>query len=377
MTPRQRMLDALLFGSPDRVPLAPGGGRESTRARWHAEGLPREVSPGGIAEVAYRLCGGALPWPGGGPGFGVDHRMRPMFEEKVLEVRPDSQVVQDWKGNVCEIGLEFSPLYLRQAIDFVTRRWIKCPIESRSDWAGMSWRYDPDDPARLPADPERLGESLRERNHYISWNLHGPFWQLREWCGFEGLCLLLVDDPAFVREMCAFWGEYVARLLANAFRHLVPDEIHVSEDMAFKAHSMISPAMTREFLKPCYDLWHGLLRDAGVPVYAVDSDGCVEELIPLWIEAGFDACDPVEVAAHNDIVAYRRRYGHDMAYRGGVDKRAMARGGEALEREIERIAPVVEDGGYVPGCDHGIPSDVSWANFVETTRLLARVTGWL
>jgi uroporphyrinogen decarboxylase len=375
MTSRQRLLETLLFGQPDRVPLAVGGGRESTRARWYSEGLPRTVSD--ISEYAYRQAGGTLPWPTGGAWFGVDHRMLPMFEEKVIELRPTSQIVQDWKGNICEIGLEFSPLYLRNAIDFVTRRWIKCPVESRADWENVKWRYNPDDPARLPPQPAELGTRLRERDHVITWSFHGPFWQLREWCGFEGLCLLLIEDPAFVHEMCEFWTDYVLRLLRNGFRYVVPDEIHLSEDMAFKAHSMISPAMTREFLKPAYDAWHQALRQAGVKVFSMDSDGYVGELIPIWIESGFDVCDPMEVAAHNDLVACRREFGHAIAFRGGVDKRAMAKGGEALRAEIERIAPIVADGGYVPGCDHGVPADVSWANYVETTRLLAKVTGWL
>ncbi len=377
MTPRQRWQEALLFGRPDRVPLTVGGGRDSTRARWYREGLPTSVPPGGIAEVAYRQAGGALPWPAGGPGFPIDHRMRPCFEEKVLEVRANSQVVQDWKGNICEIGLEFTPAHLRNAIDFVTRRWIACPVESRADWDALRWRYDADDPGRLPDQPAALGERLARRDHVIAWSIHGPFWQLREWCGFEGLCMLLVDDPAFVRDMAEFWTAFVLRLLERAFRYVVPDEIHLSEDMAFKAHSMISPAMAREFLMPSYVAWHEALRRAGVPIYAMDSDGYVGELIPLWIEAGIDVCDPMEVAAHNDLVAYRREYGHDIAFRGGVDKRAMARGGDALKAEIDRIAPVVADGGYVPGCDHGVPSDVSWGNYVETTRLLAQVTGWL
>ncbi len=377
MTSRQRMLAALLFGTPDRVPLGVGGGRESTRARWYSEGLPKTVSPGEIAEYAYRQAGGVIPWPTGGAGFGVDHRMMPMFEEKVIELRPNSQVVQDWKGNICEIGLEFSPIYLRNAIDFVTRRWIKCPVESRTDWENLKWRYNPDDPARLPTQAAELAARLRDRDHFISWSFHGPFWQLREWCGFEVLCLLLIEDPAFVREMCEFWTDYVLRLLKNGFRYLIPDEIHLSEDMAFKAHSMISPAMTREFLKPSYDAWHSALRQAGVKVFSMDSDGYVGELIPIWIESGFDVCDPMEVAAHNDIVAFRREFGHDIAFRGGVDKRAMAKGGDALKAEIDRIAPVVAEGGYIPGCDHGVPADVSWANFVETTRLLAKVTGWL
>jgi len=377
MTSRQQMLETLLFGKPDRVPLGVGGGRESTRARWYAEGLPRSVSPGGISEYAYRQAGGTLPWPKGGPGLAPDHRMIPMFEEKVIEVKANSQVVQDWKGNICEIGLEFSPIYLRNAIDFVTRRWIRCPVESRADWEAMTWRYNPADPARLPASAADLAPKLRERDYFLGWHFHGPFWQLREWCGFEGLCMLMLDDPGFVHEMCTFWRDYILRLMEIGFRYVVPDEIHLSEDMAFKAHSMISPAMTREFLKPCYDAWHAALRQAGVKVFSMDSDGYVGELIPIWIESGLDVCDPMEVAAHNDIVAFRREFGHDIAFRGGVDKRAMAKGGDALKAEIDRIAPVVADGGYLPGCDHGVPADVSWANFVETTRLLAQVTGWL
>jgi uroporphyrinogen decarboxylase len=109
----------------------------------------------------------------------------------------------------------------------------------------------------------------------------------------------------------------------------------------------------------------------------VDSDGYVEELIPIWIEAGINVCDPMEVAAGNNLAAFRRAFGRDMAFRGGVDKRAIARGGETISREIERVKPIIADGGYLPGCDHGVPADVSWPDFVRYAGLLARATGWL
>jgi uroporphyrinogen decarboxylase len=111
-------------------------------------------------------------------------------------------------------------------------------------------------------------------------------------------------------------------------------------------------------------------------VYDIDSDGFIGELIPLWIEANFQACNPIEVAAGNDIVDFRKRFGRNMAYHGGVDKRAMAKGGRVIEEEIRRIAPVIRDGGFIPSCDHGIPSDVSWPNFVHYVKLLAKETGW-
>ena len=374
MTPRRRTLATLAFGTPDRIPLEPGHGRESTHARWRAEGLQAGVAD--IPQAAYRLAGGTLPWPERGKGLHVDERMIPQFEEKIIEERPESRIVQDWKGNICEIGKQFSPVYLRNAIDFVTRRWIKCPVETRADWADMKRRYDADAPERLPADPAAAGKALEHRDTFLELHFSGPFWQVREWVGFETLCTLFYDDPAFVGEMIAFWSDHVARLLERALAVVKPDCVHLSEDMAYKGYSMISPAMAREYLLPVWTRWGDIVRKAGVPLYGMDSDGFIGELISLWIEAGINVCDPIEVAAGNDIVAFRRTFGRDMAYRGGVDKRAMAKGGAALRAEIDRLRPVVEDGGYVPGCDHGVPPDVSWSNYVETVRLLAQICGW-
>jgi len=109
----------------------------------------------------------------------------------------------------------------------------------------------------------------------------------------------------------------------------------------------------------------------------MDSDGFIGQLIPLWIEAGINVCDPVEVAAGNDIVKVPQGVRTKHRLRGGIDKREIAKGGASIAAEIERIMPVVRSGGFIPGCDHGIPGDVSWSAFVEYAALLARSTGWL
>ena len=95
------------------------------------------------------------------------------------------------------------------------------------------------------------------------------------------------------------------------------------------------------------------------------------------IEGGINVNSPVEVAAYNDIVAYRRQYGRDMGYQGGIDKRALAKGGDVMRAELLRvIPPMLEDGGYIPGCDHGVPPDISWPNFQEYVAYLKELTGW-
>ena len=124
MNDRQRFLETLLFGKPDRVPFVPGSGRQSTRERWHKEGLPVDTEPWQIRKYVYWEAGGNLEFQKGGIGFPVNERMIPQFEEKVIKKQAESQIVQDWKGNICEIGNEFSAEHLRTGIDFVTRRWI-------------------------------------------------------------------------------------------------------------------------------------------------------------------------------------------------------------------------------------------------------------
>ena len=378
MNERERFVETLLFGNPDRIPFNPGGGRKSTRERWHKEGLPKHIEIGSeIMAEAYRQAGGTLELASYGETFGVNERMIPQFEEKVIERNERNQIVQDWKGNICEISNEYTIEYLRNAIDFVTRRWVKCPVESREDWKEMKQRYNVDDPSRFPEDKDGLSKKLDDRDYPIEINFSGPFWQLREWLGFENLCMMFHDDPKFVAEMIDFWCEYIVELMEKTFKYFKPDIVHISEDMAYKKFSMISPAMCREYLLPVWKKWGDVIKGAGIKIYDVDSDGYIGELIPIWIEAGINSCDPIEVAAGNDIVKFRKEFGKDMAYRGGVDKRAMASGGEIIEKEMQRIMPVIEDGGFVPSCDHGVPSDVSWPDFVHYVELLSKATGWM
>ncbi|NLW86703.1 MAG: hypothetical protein GXY38_07495 [Planctomycetes bacterium] len=373
MNARERYLATLSFGSPDRIPFLPGHGRESTRARWNREGLPADKDPIEHVRELLGIEGDGDNWE----SVDVDCRMLPMFEEKVLEHKDGHYIVQDWKGNVCEISDQFDITYLRSAKDFVTRRWIRCPVENRDDWEAMKARYNPEDSQRFPEDFAQRCQAAKCSTHPQVLNVSGPFWQLREWCGFEGLCMMMIEQPELVDEMADFWTSFITRMLQKVLAGWQFDCLYISEDMAYKEKSMISMDMVRRFCMPSWKAWSKLIKSHNVPLFDCDSDGFVGELIPLWIESGINVCDPLEVAAGCDIVDFRRRFGRSMAFRQGIDKRCIAKGGSIIREEMKRIEPVVKDGGYIPGCDHGVPSDVSWPNFVEYCRLLAEVTGWI
>ncbi|MHB1294610.1 MAG: uroporphyrinogen decarboxylase/cobalamine-independent methonine synthase family protein [Anaerolineae bacterium] len=370
MNPRQRYLATLRFGRPDRVPLHPGGPRESTLARWHTEGLP-ENEP--YLDALSRAVGVPLEAFAGPLHLPVSTRMIPTFEEKVLAHRDGHYVVQDWMGAITEISDVYDYTYIRTAKDFVTRRWHRFPVQSHADWDAMTQRYDPDESQRYaPLDGLAVPE-----DRAVAFALNGPFWQLREWVGMENLCLLMLDDPAWVEEMVAFWRTFGLAVLERTLQRVRVDTFLASEDMAYKAHSMVSPSMARRFLQPTYVAWNALCRRYGCTVLDMDSDGYIAELIPVWMEAGFDCCNPIEVAAGNDLRAFRHRFGTGMAYRGGIDKRAIAEGGDVMCAEVARVAPLIAEGGFIPGCDHGVPPDVSWPGFVAYVKLLAEHTGWL
>ena len=69
MTERERFREALLFGKPDKVPLNPGGPRESTLAAWHQQG---SQAMGGNGGYLMGLLG--IDWKPSEPASGVTFR---------------------------------------------------------------------------------------------------------------------------------------------------------------------------------------------------------------------------------------------------------------------------------------------------------------
>ena len=164
MNARERYIETLKFGSPDRIPFEPGKPREKTLIRWHEEGLPANRN---WFEFLCETIGidAADPTlnPVGTEGI-VNFRMNPQFEEKVLEHKNGHYVVQDWMGNVVEISDEYDYTYIRSPKDFVTRRWISFPVNNRNDFEKMKIRYQADDPTRYPDNFDELVKRLKERD---------------------------------------------------------------------------------------------------------------------------------------------------------------------------------------------------------------------
>jgi hypothetical protein len=64
-----------------------------------------------------------------------------------------------------------------------------------------------------------------------------------------------------------------------------------------------------------------VIRNAGRDILVLGSDGNIDLLIPLWLEAGINFFWTLECAARMDPLALRRKYGKDIILGVGLDKR--------------------------------------------------------
>jgi uroporphyrinogen decarboxylase len=73
---------------------------------------------------------------------------------------------------------------------------------------------------------------------------------------------------------------------------------------------------------------------------------------------------PLEIQSGSDPYPIREKYGEQVLLLGGVDKMQLIAGKVAIRKEIDRITPLVETGGYIPHVDHRCPPDVTYENYL-------------
>jgi hypothetical protein len=112
-----------------------------------------------------------------------------------------------------------------------------------------------------------------------------------------------------------------------------------------------------DFIAPYYRSVWELLESRGTRLFDQDSDGDMNPLLDVFIDAGVNCMHPIEPAANMDVVKIREKYGSRLTVYGGIDKHVLSRGKEEIVAELEyKIPPMVQTGGCVIGLDHRIPA---------------------
>lgn len=358
MTPSARKLrDAYA-----RIPGAPLFKREFgfyCLERWKEQGMPQDVPKAELFD--YDPPGnhslGQLGW--------CEAAFVPQFEEKILEDRGEHEVVQDFAG--------------RAVLCFKNRRsgfmpeYLDHPVKDRRTWEeNVRWRLDPNTGDRYGALDERMQEARTHaaKGFMITQNLVGGYMYLRSLIGPANVFYKFYDDPELIHDCMKVWFDIADSVISKHQQHVTLDELFLAEDICYNSGPLISPDMMREFLFPYYrELIKNVRRrqlDKSRHLYIqVDTDGKALPVISLYRELGMDAMSPFEVASGCDVVAIGQQH-PDLALFGGIDKRILAQSKQAIDHEVERILPVMRGrGGYIPTCDHGVPEEVTYENYIH------------
>jgi uroporphyrinogen decarboxylase len=138
------------------------------------------------------------------------------------------------------------------------------------------------------------------------------------------------------------------------------------EDMAERHGPCVSPKLYREFFLPHYKRVTSYLAKNKIDRILMDSDGNINPILDLIVEAGISGLWPLEVNAGMDAVAIRKRYGNKLFLVGNLDKVELAKGGQAMMKEVDSKVPILKEmGGYIPGADHLIPVEMTLEKFKE------------
>ncbi len=321
-----------------------------TLRRWSSEGLPEGVNLEATAFLYFKMDLLAPVMLGGAydPGF------YPPVEVQIMEETDRYRLRHTESGNVVKEFKDGSS---------TIPEFLEFPVKTRDDFEKIRFRLSPEDGGRYSNWEPFMKMSGAVKVPLMVY-FCGLFGLARHLLGFERLMTTYFDDPGLIHDIGEQWTELCCGALDYVARKAQIHGIAFWEDMCFKNGPLISPAMFREFMLPCYKRVTERAREHGAFMLWVDSDGNVEKLLPLFLEGGVNVVFPFEVQAENDIFAFREQYGKDLVIMGGIDKREMAKSKDAIEAEIERVVvPMLEKGGYVPSLDHGVPPDVPLENF--------------
>ncbi len=358
------------YQSVDRLPDIEFGYWPQTIRRWLREGMkidltPEEQNQMFLGKLDDFLGFDKLPHD----GMGINMDLNPCFEEKVIEKREHSVVSLDSSGCLAE-------RFLNNVEESSIPHFIKFAVETPDDWARLKDRLRVDDPVRniKPETIDRIRKSAAEGRMISCW-CPGPYGWLRKYMGFENLSLAFYEYPDMIHDMV----EHIIEMSLYQLRQL-PADVPIDhstwwEDMAGRNGPFVGPRMFRDFLQPCYHAIGLELRKHGCDIGVVDCDGNPHDIVANWLEEGVNIMFPLEVAAGVDPFAWRREFGMQLRLRGGIAKAPLVEGGRAIDRELDRIKPLMEQGGFIPHLDHLVPPDISYRNYQEYLEKKRKLIG--
>ena len=357
-TLRERWRRTMFFQNVDTKPNFEFGYWKDTLKGWHKEGLPEEINNEAKAYDYF----GIEKWR----TAPVDVMgLRPGFEHKVLEETEQTVIYIDAasgaKAEINKFGHKSIPHFL------------EFRLQDRSSWEGFKERLQYD-PGRYPDNWAELISAYRQRDYPLAVPIGSLIGRPRNWIGFENIALMIYDDPELLEDIVETLCSLVCNTLERALQDVEFDFAAGWEDICFNSGPIVGVDFMRDVVQPRYKRITDLLNKHGCHIAWTDCDGNILPILDVFREGGINCTFPTEVHAGTDPVLLRQRW-PDIRIQGGFCKMRLAESKDAIRTEIERIAPLVHAGGFIPGVDHRVQADVPLENYKYYLKLKRDILG--
>jgi uroporphyrinogen decarboxylase len=337
--------------------------KEVGETRWREDGKSAEV------EVAGEYAEPVPPWQhfsydmaGVGPWFDtlplIDH-------EELVEETDEWEVKRNGAGAALKYWKHKSGT--PEHIDFL--------MTSREVWE-RDYRS-----RLLGLQPERIKVAESRKNYAEAYGAgvwthfgHMFIWEsMRQSMGDVTMYESLVLDPGWVHDYARVHTDFYKIHFAYMFEQIgMPDGVWLYEDLGYKNGLFASPKVLREVIFPYYEELVGFFHGYNLPV-VLHTCGSTAEAMPLIIEAGFDAVNPMErKALNNEPFVFAERYGDKLAFVGGLDARVFeSNDKEIIRREVTAYVEGMKARGarLIFASDHSISTNTRYQSYLYAVQV--------
>ena len=172
--------------------------------------------------------------------------------------------------------------------------------------------------------------------------------------GIEDFLISTISDIRNLNVLLTKITNYQKKLVKAIMRSGVSG-IRFMDDWGMQTSLFVKPEKWRKIIKPRMKELYDIVKEYDGIIFQ-HSCGCIDEIIPDIIEIGADVIDPCQPKANN-IREWKRKYGKELSFMGGLDTQSILSFGtpEEVERySIDFIKFMSNGGGYIAAPSHTI-----------------------
>jgi uroporphyrinogen decarboxylase len=293
-----------------------------------------------------------VPW--------YEHSVAPAIRAEIMRCRPEEADL-----------IEFAEMIGLDAVTYMGSQpmlWGNGVLSTRADWESWVATWPDIRSEEFWVGLDRFVEKVRRTDLAVGYVGGLSCAMVIESWNLEAFCYLMADDMAFIREMFDRYLEwdlgFYEMLLRRDLDFLAP-----GNDLADSKGPRFAPEFYRQEVFPREKL---LARNFTIP-WIYHSCGNFLPFVEDVLEHGCNGIEPFQANAV-DIVDFKRKYGHRVCVKGGVNIDTLVmRTPDDVEAEVrDRISQLAPGGGYIIASSHSIYGDCKPENVVRMAETIRK-----